>query len=757
MLNRLLSLIIFSLIFSTQIYSQELDPEDLKNLSSDEINSLISELNQEEITDQEKTDLPEPTLQKLEIAESNIFGHNFLKTLPTSISATTDLPVPNEYKVSLNDEINVILTGSKKEKYNLKVKLDGSIFFPELGSVLVVGNTYDQLRKKLEDLVEKSYVGVNIDISFSELSAKKISIIGAVSSPGTYIVNPYTTISNALAYAGGIEEYASLRNIKLIKPNNDKVSFDLYDLIVKGNRSKDVTVSAGDTIVVDGTSRFIDIAGSVIRPMTYEYRKDDSFEDLIQFALGLKRNGNDQNITATINENGRRVTKKINKDIVIGNQDVEALYVGNNVSIDSQGIFVSGDSVTSGFYETSGGKLGKFLEKIKFSSDIYPFYAVYESYSGSGLVKNTSSFSLSDPNSYSDMSASKNTKLSFFSREDILDIESFLINLDTGSSLINQNDLVSINQNDLVSISIADQNIKIPLKGKISPKQLYLFFGSSGEINEEKVSVITFKDSFTDAYESFFDSKDLVAISFPSIKSDNLIEVEIQGEVLNPGKYSIASSSTIFDLYVLSGGLRENAFESGIALFREEVKEKQLKAIREAKSVLTDAMIQKSNSISDRGMVDIESVLKLADLFEPTGRVAGKFSEESYTSRNFVLKDGDLITVPSLSYEVVVQGEVLNSSSFVFEESMSYKDYIEAAGGFSDYADRRSVFIIKANGLSTVAGNNIFSGQVMIEPGDTIVIPRNLDQLEPLPLISMATKIIADIAFSAASLNAIQD
>jgi len=88
---------------------------------------------------------------------------------------------------------------------------------------------------------------------------------------------------------------------------------------------------------------------------------------------------------------------------------------------------------------------------------------------------------------------------------------------------------------------------------------------------------------------------------------------------------------------------------------------------------------------------------------------------------------------------------------------MNHIDYIEAAGGFSDYADKRSVFIIKANGLSSVAGSNIFSGQIKIEPGDTIVVPRNLDQLEPLPLISMATKIIADIAFSAASLNAIQD
>ena len=99
----------------------------------------------------------------------------------------------------------------------------------------------------------------------------------------------------------------------------------------------------------------------------------------------------------------------------------------------------------------------------------------------------------------------------------------------------------------------------------------------------------------------------------------------------------------------------------------------------------------------------------------------------------------------------------MNSSSFIFDESMSHQDYIAAAGGFSDYADKRAVFIIKANGASKATGNNIFAGQIKIEPGDTIVVPRNLDQLEALPLISMATKIIADIAFSAASLNAIQD
>ena len=89
---------------------------------------------------------------------------------------------------------------------------------------------------------------------------------------------------------------------------------------------------------------------------------------------------------------------------------------------------------------------------------------------------------------------------------------------------------------------------------------------------------------------------------------------------------------------------------------------------------------------------------------------------------------------------------------------MEYSDYIEASGGFSDFADKRAVFVIKANGQSEVMGSNVFaSGKKEIEPGDTIVVPRNLDKLDLLPALTAATKIISDIAFSAASLNAIQN
>ena len=341
------------------------------------------------------------------------------------------------------------------------------------------------------------------------------------------------------------------------------------------------------------------------------------------------------------------------------------------------------------------------MKNLNFSSEIYPFYATYQSTISSGLMKKSSAFSLSDPDSYSDLKAINNTDIHFFNRKDL-----YILNFEEEETEDEKNPINKVSSSDLISISLPGETLSIPLKGKISPRQIHLFLGSSTDIDYEKVSVVTNKASFTDAYEDYFDAEELVAISFPSIQ-ENLIEVEIRGEVISPGNYLVASSTTLSDLYKLAGGLRDEAFEPGIDSLEKRSNKNKLSYKRSIISS-TDTMIQKSNSLSAGGVVDIEAILQLADLVEPSGRIAGKFFENSESSDQFLLKDKDSIFIPSRSYEVVVQGEVLNSSSFVFDESMDYKDYIKAAGGFSDYADKRAVFVIKANGLSATSGNNIF-------------------------------------------------
>ena len=96
-------------------------------------------------------------------------------------------------------------------------------------------------------MVNQAYIGVEIDISLQNLSAKKVTIVGAVKTPGTYLINPFSTITGALAYSGGISEIGSLRDIKLIRNNGMVFSFDLYDLLIRGDRSNDLTLEAGDT------------------------------------------------------------------------------------------------------------------------------------------------------------------------------------------------------------------------------------------------------------------------------------------------------------------------------------------------------------------------------------------------------------------------------------------------------------------------------------------------------------------------------
>ena len=107
------------------------------------------------------------------LAGSNKFGYNFISSSPTSIVATGDLPFPNEYKISLGDVIGVVLSGYKERIFDIKVQLDGTVFFPELGSIPVAGESFEEIKSKFRNLIEQSYIGVSIDLSLKDLSAKK--------------------------------------------------------------------------------------------------------------------------------------------------------------------------------------------------------------------------------------------------------------------------------------------------------------------------------------------------------------------------------------------------------------------------------------------------------------------------------------------------------------------------------------------------------------------------------------------------------
>ena len=496
--------IFFLVCFSIQIFGQSIDTSVLKNVDE----NLIKEyLEQNASLEQASLDSPkQASLVEIDAAETYDpsrealkFGFDFISTSPTNISASSDLPVPGNYKLSLNDELKVILSGTKQDIFSLKVQLDGSILFPELGSVFVQGETFAEAKKKLRNLVKNSYVGVDLDLSLAQLSAKKITIIGAVKKPGTYLVNPFTTISNVLAYSGGVNDYASLRTLKLIKPDGSHSMFDLYDLLILGDRSNDLTIETGDIVSVGATTNFVNVTGSVIRPMVYEFIVGEKFSDVLNFAMGTNNAADKNEVWVKSIKDDEKVTFKRSNDDILDASEIYEVYVGNKVSKLNEELFVFGDGVGNGFHNVSElENFPQLINKLTFSSEVFPFYALYEQYGQGGDVRKISTFSLLDPQTYENFVLEKNSRVVFFDRTSVL--------------------AANISTNDTVSIKIAGTSYSLPTKGMVSPNDFLEYLGSLDSIDTDKVSVLTSSGTKLNSLYNIFSSEDLVSISFPPEK-----------------------------------------------------------------------------------------------------------------------------------------------------------------------------------------------------------------------------------------------
>ena len=159
--------------------------------------------------------------------------------------------------ISFNDELELLIDGSKSILYSLRVDLSGNVIIPDLGSISLVNLKLSDANTKLQKLVNSAYIGSTSYLSVKKPSLKKISIIGFVNDPGTYLVNPFISITEALKYASGVKNGASLRSIEIRDTNGNLKEVDLYDFLVFGNREPDINLQNGDTVIVKPTSKLV--------------------------------------------------------------------------------------------------------------------------------------------------------------------------------------------------------------------------------------------------------------------------------------------------------------------------------------------------------------------------------------------------------------------------------------------------------------------------------------------------------------------
>ena len=406
------------------------------------------------------------------------------------------------------------------------------------------------LKTKLKNLIQQRYIGVQIDISLKNLSAKKITIVGAVKAPGTYLVNPFSTISSALGYSGGISEIGTLRNIRLIRTNGETYFFDLYKLLISGNRSDDITIESGDIIVIDPAQQFINITGQIKRPAIYEVKEDETLDDLIDFALGFTQTANKSNISLRALDIKSSSIKNIN----VSNQesslsDVLNVNVNPYVNKDIASVRVSGSIKEPGFYSISENEtLDEVINRLEFV-DVYPWLAVLEQFDDESLVKSVTLFNLQDVNTYRSVKVLPNSRL-FFAN---IKTRTYGSVSEMAKGLIADYDL---------RLNHKQGDYALPVFGRFDVKSFIDYLGLDMSDVEDEATYISPLDNIIikDNYKNMqFIAKKYNTVSFRSPVND-LIRVTIKGAVDFPGTYTMKSDSVVADLYELIGDFKDEAY-----------------------------------------------------------------------------------------------------------------------------------------------------------------------------------------------------
>ena len=110
--------------------------------------------------------------------------------------------------------------------------------FPRLGSVSVAGLTFADLKAVIEERVKRQFVGTSAVVSVGKLRSINVFLAGEVVAPGSYSVSGLSTVTQVLYAAGGVTDIGTLRNIQVKRQGKTVVSFDMYDLLLRGNTSE---------------------------------------------------------------------------------------------------------------------------------------------------------------------------------------------------------------------------------------------------------------------------------------------------------------------------------------------------------------------------------------------------------------------------------------------------------------------------------------------------------------------------------------
>ncbi|SDD66529.1 protein involved in polysaccharide export, contains SLBB domain of the beta-grasp fold [Algoriphagus faecimaris] len=699
---------------------------------------------------------------------SQIFGTNlfYQRNRRLSFEPSLNQATPKNYVLGPGDVVYVDIYGQSEQYYEATVNPDGFLLLDNIGPISVSGKTIEEATGIVKNRVAAYYPGLSgnnpvtfLQMTLGNVRTIKVHILGEVRLPGTFTLSAFSTVFNALYAAGGPNDNGTMREIKVVRDNKQIATVDVYNLLINGQANLDIQLQDQDVILVSPFISRVKINGEVKRPLTFEIKDQDTFDNLLDYAGGFT-------------------------DLAFQDRVAISRVTGNQRSVSDVYKNQFGMFILKGGDEITVGKiLDRFSNRVQIKGAVYRAgtFALSEGLTLSNLIENAEGLR---GDAYTEQASILRTKP---------DLSTAFIQVNLKDILAGNSEDILLQREDVIRISsIYDiQNERyVQVLGEVKRPGVYPYSESmtvedllisAGGLQEsanpndieiarrvEDVALGTLSDIIPVQVNSNLAPSENSEIILPfdqvivrkraSFTMQKLVSVE--GQVNSPGMFAIqAASERISDLINRAGGLNRFAYAKGATLIRrteffntesEQVRrQRNLEALRiqlladpnnsEAQEELLQRLFKDllgaenatENQLAQTKKESLDQIASetpgFAVKIRETEAVAIDLEEilkNPGSENDLLLEEGDILSVPKLLQTIRMRGDVVYPTTLRHESGKSLKYYINRAGGFERRANRKQTYVVYANGaVKRTTGFLGIRNYPPIEPGAEVIVP----------------------------------
>ena len=693
--------------------------------------------------------------------ELPMFGYDLFRLPPSTFAPVEGISVPAEYVIGPGDEIYIRAWGQVDVDYRTFVDRDGQIYLPKVGAISVAGIRYQDLDSRIRNAIKRVFKNFEMTTTLGQLRSIQVFVVGQAQRPGSYTISSLSTLVNALFASGGPSKKGSMRRIQLKRDAKVITEFDIYDLLLRGDKSKDAKLLPGDVIYIPPIGPLAAVSGSVNVPAIYELKGRTSVADLIAMAGGLASMAMGQKVTLE-RIVGRRV--RVVEEFTLDDKDsAQALSDGDLLTVYTLSPRIA-NAVTL---------KGNVAQVMRFPwregmrvSDLIPDKdaLVVPDY---WMRKNSAGL----PENWLERRMGNNAVMERLLRER---------GLEPSDETKSRGDLLK----DATKLRGEPRTDETKLRGELkrSSAEINWDYAVIERLNVGDLSTMLIPFNLTRAVLERKTEDNLLLmpgdvvtvfskdeIQVPTAKQTRYVRLE--GEFVNSGVYQVQAGETLRSLVVRVGGLTKNAYVFGSEFTRETTRVLQQKQLDDSLDRL-EIEAQRLALNRSQGVLNPEDAQALRQQALAQGSLIAKLRAIKANGRivldlppsekltvndipNIVLEDGDRYFVPPAPSTVGVFGSVFNPNSYLFQQGKNYGQYLGRAGGPTRDAETGSLYLLRADGSVISKRQSSWSTSIVLMPGDAVIVPETLERLNWTKELKDWTQILYQLAIGVAGLAAL--